>query len=215
MTTNAAASKSDDDYKRQPYLTIEDVADILRRTVNGVRKMRAMGHLPPARRTGNRLLWNSVKFFNWIEQQEEPDDFDPGPAPRRLGSRDGRPRRHLKLPIGQGVRCLSQRRRPGAGHDHDTSWGGLHHGLRSLPRRRSPTKVLLARSCRTCCRTCPTSRAHDRRSCRPGPTWIIRWWVDPLTPYSGTILRRIRTGSHHPWLPVSAFQSVEILLVRN
>jgi predicted DNA-binding transcriptional regulator AlpA len=52
-------------------LIIDDLAEILQKSVNGVRKMRALGHLPEGIRIGNRLYWVRSKFRAWIDEQAD------------------------------------------------------------------------------------------------------------------------------------------------
>lgn len=64
--------------RHKDLLTIEDVAFILSKPLDGVRKSRALGKLPPATPIGNRLYWNGKKFWKWVDDLEEPDDYDYG-----------------------------------------------------------------------------------------------------------------------------------------
>lgn len=67
MPTPRSPRLNDDDI----LLIIEDLAEILRKSVNGVRKMRTLGHLPDPVPIGNRLYWRKSKFMAWIDEQED------------------------------------------------------------------------------------------------------------------------------------------------
>jgi excisionase family DNA binding protein len=52
-------------------LTVQDVADMLRTTPTGVRRLRERGTLPPAVKVGARVLWREEELAAWLEARRE------------------------------------------------------------------------------------------------------------------------------------------------
>jgi excisionase family DNA binding protein len=52
-------------------LTVDDLAELLRTTPAGVRRMRQRGTLPPAVKVGTRVLWRRDELERWIDDRHE------------------------------------------------------------------------------------------------------------------------------------------------
>lgn len=55
--------------------SIEDVAELLGRSVNSVRKKRVLGIVPPATTSiGGRLYWRKSTLIEWMKEPPPEDD---------------------------------------------------------------------------------------------------------------------------------------------
>jgi helix-turn-helix protein len=70
----ASRSPTETTLSAKAVWTIEDVAVYLSRSVEAVRKMRKLNHLPPAYRVGKRLYWKREDFISWFEGHLEDLD---------------------------------------------------------------------------------------------------------------------------------------------
>lgn len=55
----------------EPLMTIEEVADYLRSTVDTVRWLRTEGRFAPAVKVGRRLAWERSAIASWVKAQRE------------------------------------------------------------------------------------------------------------------------------------------------
>jgi hypothetical protein len=62
-------------------LLIDEVADITRRTVDGLRWLRHKGEGPAAFRSGRRLMYRRGAVMEWIAQQEREQVGTRNPQP--------------------------------------------------------------------------------------------------------------------------------------
>ena len=60
------------------FLTVQDMADLLRTSRTAVYAMTARGQLPGATRIGRRLLFRRDALVDWLDQKD-------GPSPKEFG----------------------------------------------------------------------------------------------------------------------------------